>query len=491
MLTLNKKTEFLDSEKKKPLLSKITSSDCLKIVFSYIREKKTLEIIRYNNKLQRRLDKTKKDYNQICVYSRYSYLADIFEKNDFLHHSFFFERNVILLNCSMYLIIFIASIILMSIPFNLFFNNNSRNLNDLINNWKISPIKNIDFNNSGDLIIFGHFQSIQKEVPDICYDIDDYSYGCTKTISAIGEKDFIIWENHSFYVERFNNLKYKDIIDNKKGNKTFCGYDSRKNKLYFENECPINYIEITNNTVPSKKLNFTTIKLNDLKYLHYTNEYIEGNILIDLKVSAPKGICDYRHSINELKYYFKDYGNLGYGEDGCYNNLYDFSYNKIDHMIIYDFLEQNELNNTEEYLKLDTDIYLYSRAYKGIKSPSKRKIKFVIQNYKLFNIFLFIFLFYIGQNLSLFILYFLFLLKCFYALKFTYSLTIFILVINFIEIIFIIIDINIYYIVKTSSDANKKVLFLGLMNYSLNLFIFLICFIVTLLSNYYIYNIML
>ncbi len=160
-------------------------------------------------------------------------------------------------------------------------------------------------------------------------------------------------------------------------------------------------------------------------------------------------------------------------------------------MIIYDFLEQNELNNTEEYLKLDTDIYLYSRAYKGIKSPSKRKIKFVIQNYKLFNIFLFIFLFYIGQNLSLFILYFLFSLKCFYALKFTYSLTIFILVINFIEIIFIIIDINIYYIVKTSSDANKKVLFLGLMNYSLNLFIFLICFIVTLLSNYYIYNIML
>ena len=67
-------------------------------------------------------------------------------------------------------------------------------------------------------------------------------------------------------------------------------------------------------------------------------------------------------------------------------------------MSIIDLLEQNKLFETKEYLRYINDIYLYSRTYKGIKSPSKGKIKFVIQNYKLFDSFIFIFLFYVGKK---------------------------------------------------------------------------------------------
>ncbi len=49
--------------------------------------------------------------------------------------------------------------------------------------------------------------------------------------------------------------------------------------------------------------------------------------------------------------------------------------------------------------------YLYKRTYRGINSYSKNKIKFIIQNYKIFHRFIFAFLFFTGQNIFIIIFY--------------------------------------------------------------------------------------
>ena len=448
LLNIYTNTNFLDSEKRKSLLSNVSSSDCLKIVVSYIKNNKTLNIIKYNKKLQNRLEINISNYIKI-------YQKNITKKINCLERIYCFEKLIFPLYYLIFLFVLIGTIILFATSFKLYFHNYNRNLNDIVKNWKLSPIKSINFNLIGEQIMLGSFQSIKEKFKDTCYDIDNEAYSCYSIFTVVPKKNFNFWENKSFYVERYNNLKYEDLIDNKKGNKKFCGYDNKNNKLYFENECPINYIEITNDKKPSKNLTFETIEFNDSKYLHYTNEYIEGKIIIDFKISSDKGLCEYKHDINELGLYFiNNYKKFNNKYHGCYDNSYDSSYNQIDNMSIIDLLEQNQLFNAKNYLNSKNDIYLYSRTYRGIKSSSKGKIKFVIQNYKLFDSFIFIFLFYVGQNLFIFIhniVLICILISSFnsnYNLKNHYILSILILIINFIEIIFFIFNIKIYFILK-------------------------------------------
>ena len=188
---------------------------------------------------------------------------------------------------------------------------NDDNTKDLFKNWESKPIYEIDIlNDSKKSISIGEFKGIKKKIK---------------------KHSFYFWEGKTFNFIYNNNLKYKDLFNKENGKQ--CGYDNKKNKLFFPNEidCPINYLEITSNKNPSmNNLSFTTLKLNDLKYIHYTNQYIEGEILINFQIGTNNGICEYKN-YDDLSTYFNNY-NIKYKE--CKNDLYDDSYTIIDNMSI-------------------------------------------------------------------------------------------------------------------------------------------------------------
>ena len=93
-----------------------------------------------------------------------------------------------------------------------------------------------------------------------------------------------IWNNHSFYAYRrskeYNYIKLRTLKDEEKDIKTkICGKDFYGNDLYFPiyEKCPINFIEISNSPISSLPSNYNIkTKQLDNKYLHYSNDYIEG-----------------------------------------------------------------------------------------------------------------------------------------------------------------------------------------------------------------------
>ena len=65
-----------------------------------------------------------------------------------------------------------------------------------------------------------------------------------------------------------------------------CGKDNNGNDLYFPNdvECPINeiYFSETNKDIPG----YTKIELNNGTFLYYTNQSVDGKIVVDLRISS-------------------------------------------------------------------------------------------------------------------------------------------------------------------------------------------------------------
>ena len=234
---------------------------------------------------------------------------------------------------------------------------NDDNTKDLIENWKSKPIYEIILlDESKESTPIGKFKGIKKKIKN---------------------QLLYFWEGKTFKLSDKEKLNYKNIHDSKEKQ---CGIDSKKNKLYFPNkiDCPINYIEITNNEKPSMDdLSFTTLKINNFKYLHYTNQYIEGEILINFQIGINKGICEYKN-YDSLSNLFKDYN---IKKKGCENDLYDDSYTVIDKIPINQFLTENHLEEAKNYLSSDFSyIYFYKRTYKGYETSYKKNINFILKN---------------------------------------------------------------------------------------------------------------
>ena len=91
------------------------------------------------------------------------------------------------------------------------------------------------------------------------------------------------WKIAFLKIERLNDLNYIDIYQNE--NDKICGKDNYGNNLYFPQniECPINNIFISR---PWEILpGYTQLRINDNYYLAYTNEFIQGKIIIDLRTN--------------------------------------------------------------------------------------------------------------------------------------------------------------------------------------------------------------
>ena len=218
---------------------------------------------------------------------------------------------------------------------------------DLFLNYKMSPIESINIKEINENM--NELNYFDKEKP---YTLGKIQLRTDKKIEYLTN-----WKDKTFYISRMNKkYTYPNILNNEKKGK-YCGYDSNGNKLYFplNVECPINYIEFTQSKSPSlKEYNFKTFQINQNTYMHYTNEYLEGKILIDLRISNLKPFGDIE-SDNNICYEI-------YGKEECIidNNYHGYN------------------NDVYGYEQIDSDLinskslYLYSRTYIGINDVSKK-----------------------------------------------------------------------------------------------------------------------
>lgn len=156
----------------------------------------------------------------------------------------------------------------------------------------------------------------------------------------INEVNISKWRNTYMKktMQEFEINLFKDIIsENEKcpSGKTKCGkindyFEFLCLKLDKNTKCPINRIYIDeNSTNPNPKESYKTYQFGD-KYIHYSNEEVERNILMDLNIKETKvktaidkddinNITEYDQTINPkisgLVYLNRDFLNLPYKED--------------------------------------------------------------------------------------------------------------------------------------------------------------------------------
>ena len=134
--------------------------------------------------------------------------------------------------------------------------------NELISNWKKTPITSISINNN-------------------------YLYNLNRKIKENDSENIL----KIFVFERMDaKYNYKYLLTEEVGNKDYhpCGTDLFGNYLFLPNEveCPINDIEISSSEFPNDTINiYKTIKLYDNLFLHYTNNNIDGLIINDINIT--------------------------------------------------------------------------------------------------------------------------------------------------------------------------------------------------------------
>ena len=129
---------------------------------------------------------------------------------------------------------------------------------DLMNDWKIVKIYN-----------------------NIYY---NWNLNPIKSINLTKRNNFKS-ENDIFKITKLYNLDYTKLLI-PFNNSKICGKDNFDNNLYFpeEEDCPINEIFISknDNDLPG----YNKLKLNNSKYLYYTNQKIDEKIIVDLIFSS-------------------------------------------------------------------------------------------------------------------------------------------------------------------------------------------------------------
>ena len=205
---------------------------------------------------------------------------------------------------------------------------------------------------------------------------NEIKLGC-KNIKSISKKDINSFNNISFCIDK-GIKNYKTFLENsipknkscKEGYKS-CGYlDSLEQKLcILENEkCPINDIVIN---FQESLTNYTTIKLKNDKYLHYSSGIEGKSIITSLKLSEKEAPCIYPGEFS-WKYHYELELSTHYCNTSILSSKIDNKFKRIETINKYDLYEENNiillLNNTPNYpfnkIK-DDKVDLYQRTYLG------------------------------------------------------------------------------------------------------------------------------
>ena len=130
---------------------------------------------------------------------------------------------------------------------------------------------------------------INKDYKNNIYNWNMNPIKSIKLININNESNYDFqWKSEYFTTEKLNDFDYINLYQNSNGK--ICGKDSFGTDLYFPNDvdCPINkiYFSSSEQDLPD----YQKIKLNDNKYIYYTNTFIEGKILVELRISQNSDI---------------------------------------------------------------------------------------------------------------------------------------------------------------------------------------------------------
>jgi len=196
------------------------------------------------------------------------------------------------------------------------------NYDRLISNWEMNPIISINLS------------SIQKDK------YENYSLLNNYSIINNDTKYISFWEKYSIEYKRMDYYNYLEINKNKDNYNKKCGKDNYGNDLYFPKDvvCPINKIFFSDSY--KNLINYTKIKLNNTFYLYYTNESVEGKIILDIKFS--NSFNDFsRFPFNEeIDSYFDD------------QKFYAVNYIGINNSLISYKTSQSKIKNFEHNIKV-------------------------------------------------------------------------------------------------------------------------------------------
>jgi hypothetical protein len=191
---------------------------------------------------------------------------------------------------------------------------NSRPIMDIIVSENELPYKNTTYPLLGKYngINGGHkYLGCYRTFPGSCYDDiksgkevycpgDEtktkliYEY-CTNNIN-IPETNYSIYKSKFLYAEKtMRKIRYETLLTNAisenqpcPNNQKKCGYLNEGLVICYDmNEtCPINDIIFDNNSIHSEgNINYTSLKINDNEYIHFTNEKTDNQIFFDLILS--------------------------------------------------------------------------------------------------------------------------------------------------------------------------------------------------------------
>ena len=228
----------------------------------------------------------------------------------------------------MILLIFIFSIIL-------YLSNQFKDgvLRDLSTNWKMNPISKISINSNS----------------------NSKNNGLNRHLGIYPNKNYIEfikkWRKIDLEIETLESYNYYNVYNNDESLMK-CGKDDEGNYLYFPEEigeCPINFIEITNNKTPSfEPSKCKTIILTNNKYLHYSNKNTDGKILVQLQISQhyPCPNIDYDNNFCPILNICENKDKVGCHLVDYLSDKYNYEY--LDHDLAENLL--TDLRKTDDML---------------------------------------------------------------------------------------------------------------------------------------------
>ena len=229
----------------------------------------------------------------------------------------------------------------------------------------------------------------------------DEETGCQKRGNISPYTPIYIWDGNKFYINNNKEIKYESLLRNsvdfneecKFGFKK-CGILDTNNRIMCTekyNDCPINKIIINKESNPPNDHSYVTLNLNNGKYLHYTNEDISNNIIVNISLSLGYPCINPYELNTKIPQYKYDNNYKRYGCKQKFNGeLYEKIYsNFIDSKIRKDVYNENNIDlkkaGNSYYKVLNEEYYLLSRNYYGVDFKCINNKNINMREYKYFN----------------------------------------------------------------------------------------------------------